>query len=71
MAKFKDYDQNQGVLFPTYLGEDIPKNHISRIINEIVERLDVNSITEKYSKIGANAYYSAPRCQDSFSLKIS
>jgi len=57
MAKFKDYDQNQGVLFPTYLDEDIPEDHISRIINEIVERLDVNSITEKYSEIGANAYH--------------
>lgn len=57
MSKFKGYNQNQGVLFPAYLDEDIPEDHISRVINEIVERLNITLITDKYSTIGANAYH--------------
>lgn len=53
---FREYEQNQGILFPTYLQDWIPEDHISRVINEIVERFDISDIETKYSPDGPPAY---------------
>lgn len=57
MAEFKPYVQEQGVIFPPYLSELVPENHLARIINEIVASLELHNILKKYSRFGAEAYH--------------
>ncbi len=57
MAEFKPYAQEQGMLFPPHLGDLIPENHLVRVVNEIVEQLDLREITQKYPYRGAEGYH--------------
>ena len=40
--RFKEYDQNQTFLLPPSLEEFVPAGHLTRIINEVVNTLDLN-----------------------------
>lgn len=57
MAEFKAFIQEQGMLFPPYLGDLIPDNHLVRVVSEIVDRLDLSDIINKYVYQGAEAYH--------------
>lgn len=57
MAEFKPYNQEQGMLFPPHLSDLIPENHLVRVVNEIVEQLDLTEISNKYVYQGAEAYH--------------
>lgn len=54
---FKKYVQNQGMLFPPSFDELIPENHAVRIVNEIVERIDISRLEKTYKGGGASSYH--------------
>lgn len=56
-APFKEYNQQQIQLLPPDLGELIPENHLVRIVNQVVDRLDISSIINQYEGGGASAYH--------------
>ena len=53
----KPENQKQSLLFPPCLDELIPKTHVVRVVNEIIDRLDTSSLKESY-KGGGNSCYS-------------
>ena len=59
-SKFKDNANDQLYLLPLSVEEFIPENHLGRLINEIVEKLDTSSIESKYSYLGQKSYH--PKC---------
>ena len=56
-ASFKGYDQGQILLLPPSLEEMIPKNHLVRVVNQVVEQLDLSSIINQYEGGGTSAYH--------------
>jgi transposase len=54
---FKKYDQNQQFLFPLSLENFIPEDHIARILNDIIEGIDITAIESTYSEDGCPAYH--------------
>lgn len=56
-AVFKAYDQQQFLLLPPQLDELIPANHLVRIVNTVVENLDLSSIINQYDGGGTSAYH--------------
>ena len=55
--RFKEYDQNQTFLLPPALEEFIPADHLTRIINEVVNTLDLNILYSRYSDTGCHSYH--------------
>lgn len=55
--KFKEYNQSQMMLFPPSLEDFIPPTDPVRVINNIVEGLNLKSIYAKYSDVGCNSYH--------------
>ena len=56
MKIFKDYQPQQTFLLPPSLDDFIPENHEVRIISEVIEQIDLSSITDKYQGGGCSAY---------------
>ena len=54
---FKKYDQNQQFLLPVRLDSFVPEDHIARIINDIIDAVDITAIESTYSENGSPAYY--------------
>lgn len=55
--QFKRYDQKQEMLIPKKIGDFIPDNHPVRIINDIVDAMDISPIIETYSPEGRPSYH--------------
>jgi len=55
--KFKTYDQTQMMLLPPDIQEMIPKNHIVRAIDSVVEQLEMRKMYESYSEEGQPGYH--------------
>lgn len=55
--QFKSDNQNQSVLFPSRLDENIPAIHPVRIVNEIVDKLDIRDLLSEYKGGGTSAYH--------------
>ena len=55
--RFKEYDQNQTFLLPPSLEEFVPAGHLTRIINEVVNTLDLNILYSRYSDAGCHSYH--------------
>ena len=53
---FKSYNQDSGYLFPYYLKDLIPTNHPVRVVNEIVNKLDISAVEASYKGGGASCY---------------
>jgi len=56
-AVFKAYDQQQVLLLPPQLDELIPSNHLVRVVNTVVESLDLSSIINQYEGGGTSSYH--------------
>lgn len=56
MKIFKRYEQKQEFLLPPSVDEFVPPGHEARIINDVVEGLNLSGIRRKYSGGGAPAY---------------
>ena len=54
---FKDYNFNQNLLLPPSLEELIDPNHPVRIVNQVVDNLDLDPILAKYDGGGSPAYH--------------
>ena len=55
-AVFKQYSQGQICLFPRSLDEKIPENAPVRLVNQIVDDLDISEITNSYKGGGCSSY---------------
>ena len=54
---FKDYNQGQAELFPSRLDDFIPDEHPVRMVNKIVDQLDISFITSGYKEGGCRGYH--------------
>jgi len=54
---FKKYDQKQQFLLPISLEDFIAEDHIGRILNDIIDAIDITTIESKYSEEGCPAYH--------------
>ena len=54
---YKSYAQNEIALFPLTLEEMIPSNHKARVVNAVIDRLDISSIEDKYKAGGTSIYH--------------
>lgn len=64
MAKitFKSDNQKQSLLLPPSLDELIPATHSVRVVNAIIDRLDVDAIVRTYPREEATAVSILARC---------
>jgi len=54
---FKDYSPKQILLFPPSLEELIDPNHPVRIVNQVIDSLDLESLIKKYKGGGTSSYH--------------
>ena len=47
MKIFREYSQSQGFLLPLSLDEFVPENHEARIINDVVDSMDLSPLLAK------------------------
>ena len=66
MAKivFKELTSNQNVLFPVSLSEKIAPNHPVRVVNSVVDALDISCLLWAYKGGGTSSYH--PRMMSKF-----
>lgn len=58
MAKlFKDYPQHQLMLLPPSLEELIAADHPVRVVNSVIDRLDLKALNRTYKGGGASSYH--------------
>jgi transposase len=55
--KFKEYNQNQLMVFPPSIEEMIDKSHPVRVVNNIIESIDISSLVRKYKGGGSSSYH--------------
>jgi transposase len=53
---FKPYSQNQEFLLPKNLEEEIEYGHVCRLVNSIIDEMDLTNIYGRYKGGGASAY---------------
>lgn len=56
-TNFRSYNQQQNWLFPPSIEELIPDNHPVRIVNGIIEQLNLDLLIAEYSKEGKPSYH--------------
>jgi len=56
-VKFKEYAQNQIMLIPPSLEEMIDKNHPVRIVNQVIDQIDIDPLFVKYKGGGTSSYH--------------
>jgi transposase len=56
-VSFKPYDYEQGELFPQNISEWIPEKHPVRIINKIIDEIDISPILESYKGGGCSSFH--------------
>lgn len=56
-AQFKAYDQNQISFLPPSLDELIDKNHLVRVVNQVVNAMDISELVNGYKGGGTTAYH--------------
>jgi transposase len=54
---FKDYSPNQILLFPPSLEEMIDSNHPVRVVNQVIDSLDLDLLISKYKGGGSSSYH--------------
>jgi len=54
---FKPYSQEQALLLPPSLGELISEDHLVRVVNQVVDEMDISAIVAKYKGGGTSAYH--------------
>lgn len=57
MQKFKPVNNEQLFLLPPGIEDFIPSDHLARVINELVETIDVIEIESKYGYLGQKSYH--------------
>src|SRR5476651_502923 len=54
---FKPYDPSQRMLLPPSLDELIPEVHPVRVVNEVIEKIDLGVLSEQYKGGGTSSYH--------------
>ena len=54
---YLDYNQSNGYLLPPYLEELIPADHVARVVNRVVDLLDIRELTSQEKIEGRPAYH--------------
>ncbi len=54
---FKKYEMNQPLLLPPSLEELIPKNHLVRTLNNVINKLNLDFLYDLYHGVGASSYH--------------
>jgi transposase len=54
---FKDYSPNQILLLPPSLEEMIDQNHPVRVVNQVIDSLDIDPLLKKYKGGGSSSYH--------------
>ena len=54
---FKTYDQGQLSLLPPSYDDLVPSNHPVRIVNTIIDHIDISSLEKTYKGGGASSYH--------------
>ncbi len=54
---FKRYDQNQPMLLPPSYEDLVPKNHPVRVVNQIIDRIDIGALEASYKGGGTSSYH--------------
>ena len=54
---FKDYSPNQILLLPPSLEEMIEPNHPVRVVNQVIDSLDIDLLIKKYKGGGCSSYH--------------
>jgi transposase len=55
--QFKQYSQQQNLLLPPSLSELIGPQHLVRVVNEVVESMDITGLISQYQGGGTTAYH--------------
>jgi transposase len=56
---FKTYNQGQPMLLPPSLDELIPSNHPVRVVNKVIDHLDVQPLINKFKAGGTSSFHPA------------
>ena len=54
---FKPYDPNQQMLLPPSLDELIPEGHPVRVVNQVIEKIDLDVMSKQYKGGGTSSYH--------------
>src|SRR6218665_511102 len=54
---FKAYNQNQLSMLPPSLEELISKNHPVRIVNDVINRINLSALVDSYQSRGTSSYH--------------
>jgi transposase len=54
---FRPYEQNQAFLLPPLLSDFISESHPARMINDLVDRLDLTALENRYGPMGQPPYH--------------
>jgi transposase len=54
---FKQNNQNQQALFPVSFEALIPADHPVRLLNRVIDKLDISDIISSYKGGGASSYH--------------
>jgi transposase len=54
---FKQDNQNQSALFPLSFEKLIPANHPVRVVNRVIDKLDISDLVSSYKGGGASSYH--------------
>ncbi len=54
---FRSYNQQQNWLLPPNIEEFIPSDHPVRVVNGVIEQLDLKLLTTEYYKEGKPSYH--------------
>ena len=57
MINTRNYDQNQGLMFPLHIRDLLPDDHLAVILNDIVETLDLSCLYNKVPLEGSPSYH--------------
>lgn len=56
-ATFKPYNPDQLSLLPPSLDELIPNNHVVRVVRDVIDSINIDSIIKKYKGGGASSFH--------------
>jgi transposase len=54
---FKPYDPSQQMLLPPSLNEMVPEGHPVRLVNEVIDKIDLTTLTDQYKGGGTSSYH--------------
>jgi len=54
---YLEYNQSNGYLLPPYLEELIPADHVARVVNKVLDFLDIRELTSQEKTEGRPAYH--------------